>query len=99
MSEQLLKEMDHTVTVTMSGDGMVDTVGKIFNMMRKQVFQDINKPIIQRDTQEVYFDKVDVTEKKEAFLFIFMPRVRRYYTVTARIVLKVKYLDVQEEDK
>ena len=94
MSEQLLKEMDHTVTVTMSGDGMVDTVGKIFNMMRKQVFQDI-----QMDTQEVYFDKVDVTEKKEAFLFIFMPRVRRYYTVTARIVLKVKYLDVQEEDK
>ena len=93
MSEQLLKEMDHTVTVTMSGDGMVDTVGKIFNMM------DINKPIIQMDTQEVYFDKVDVTEKKEAFLFIFMPRVRRYYTVTARIVLKVKYLDVQEEDK
>ena len=68
-------------------------------MMRKQVFQDINKPIIQMDTQEVYFDKVDVTEKKEAFLFIFMPRVRRYYTVTARIVLKVKYLDVQEEDK
>lgn len=99
MSEQLLKEMNHTITVTMRGDGMVDTVGKIFNKMRKQVFQEINKPIIQMDAQEVYFDKVDVEEKKETFLFIFMPRIRRYYTVTARIVLKVKYLDVQEEDK
>ncbi len=97
MSEQLLKEMSHTVTVTMSGEGMTDTVGKIFNMMRKQVFQEIKQPIISMEATEVYFDQVEMTEKKEAFLFIFMPRVRKYYTITARIVLKVNVLEIKED--
>lgn len=97
MSEQLLREIQHETIVTANGMGMEDTVGKIFQSMRKQVFAEIGKPIIQMEAKEVYFDKVDIQEKKETFLFIFMPRVRKYFTVTARIVLTVKYLEIEKE--
>lgn len=99
MEKQLLRETTHEMHVTMSGQGMEDTIGKIFQMMRKQIFSEIPHPILHMDTKEVYFEKVDCVEKKEAFLFIFMPRVKKYYTITARIVLNVKYLDVEKEDK
>lgn len=97
MAEQLLKEVQHETIVTANGMGMEDAVGKIFQAMRKQVFKEFGKPIIQMEAKEVYFDNVKIEEKKETFLFIFMPRIKKYYTVTARIVLTIKYLEVGNE--
>lgn len=94
-SVQVLKTVKKEVTVTMSGQGMDDTVGKIFQMLRKEVFKEIGKPIVQMDTEEVLFEKVDETEKTERFLFVFMPRVKKYFTVTARITVTVKYIDLE----
>lgn len=96
--KQLLNTVRHTIEVTMSGNSMDDTVGKLFQMMRKQVFHDFQKPIIQMEAEEVFFTNVDIKEKKEAFLFLFMPRVKRYFTITAKIVVLVKYLDLEKED-
>lgn len=97
-TKQLLTEKLHEVTITMSGEGMDDTVGNIFKVLRKQVYQDIDRPIIQMETKEVYFEKVDMKEKTEKYMFFFMPRTKKYYTVTARIVVSVKYLDLEKED-
>ena len=47
------------------------------------------------DTEEVLFEKVDETEKTERFLFVFMPRVKKYFTITARITVTVKYIDLE----
>lgn len=96
MSEQLLKEVKHETVITASGAGMDETVSSIFQKMRKQIFSEFGNPIIHMEAIEVYFEKVEVDEKKETFLFIFMPRIRKYFTVTARIVLAVKYLDVKK---
>ena len=95
---QLLATKNHEVVITMSGGSLDDTIGKIFTMLKKQVYSDFNLPIVHMDTQEVYLENIDIVEKKETFLFFFMPRIKQYFTVTARIVLTVKYLDLKKED-
>lgn len=97
-NKQLLKEMNHELVVTASGDSLKDVTGKLFQSMRKQIFMDIQQPIIQMEAEEVFFQKVEAKTMTEHFLFVFWPREKTTYTVIARIVVKVKYLDVVEED-
>ncbi|MEG0166077.1 DUF4312 family protein [Anaerorhabdus sp.] len=94
-STQVLRNKKMEIKVTISGNDFNDTVGKLFQCMRKEVFQEIGKPIIQMDTEEVYFDDVQKTEKTEKFLFVFMPRTKTYFTITARINVIVKYIDLE----
>lgn len=93
---QLLAEMDHTCTVSARGDSLEDLTGRLFQLMRKKVFAEIGRPVIQMDTKEVYFDKVKKEETTEHFMLFFWPRVRTSYEVTARIVVHVKYLNLSE---
>lgn len=93
---QLLKEMDHTITVRARGSSLEDLAGKLFQIMRKQIFQEIDKPIIQMEAKEVYFDQVETEETTEHFMLIFWPRTKTTYEATARIVVTVKYLDINE---
>lgn len=97
-NRQLLEETQHETVVTMSGATIEDTVGKLFQAMRKQIFREFDKPIIQMEAQEVYFEKVDVERKTEKFMLFFWPREKVSYRITAKILVKVKYLDVTKED-
>lgn len=97
-NRQLLVTKDHECMITMTGSSMDDTIGKIFTVLKKQVYADFNLPIIHMDTQQVFFDQVTIKEVKEKYLFFFMPRIKQYFTVTARILLTVKYLDLKKED-
>ncbi len=96
--KQLLQEMDHEMTITMTGGSMENAVANLFQLMRKQIFQEIKYPIIQMEAKEVYFDKVQVQKETERFLFLFMPREKMTVAVTARIVVRVKYLYITKED-
>ena len=53
--KQLLTETEHEMTITMSGDSLENAVGNVFQVMRKQIFEDIKHPIIQMEAKEVYF--------------------------------------------
>lgn len=66
--------------------------------MRKQIFQEISYPIVQMEAKEVYFDEVQVQKETERFMFLFMPREKMTFTITARIVVRVKYLKITKED-
>ncbi|MEI3524865.1 MAG: DUF4312 family protein [Eubacteriales bacterium] len=87
---QLLTEIEHEMTITMTGSSLENAVGNLFQLMRKQIFQEIAHPIIQMEAKEVYFDDVQVQRETEQFLFFFMPREKMYFTITARIVVKSK---------
>lgn len=95
---QLLEEKEHEMTITMTGDSLEGAVGNLFQVMRKQIFEEIGHPIIQMETSAVYFQKVKLKREKERFLFLFMPREKVYFTITAKIVVKVKYLNITKED-
>lgn len=95
---QLLEEKEHEITVTMTGDSLESAVGNLFQAMRKQIFAEIGHPIIQMETTAVYFQNVKLKRETERFLFLFMPREKVYFTITARIVVKVKFLNIAKED-
>lgn len=96
--KQLLEEIRHEVVVTSRGDSLEEVTGKIFQIMRKQVFNDIKGPIIQMEAIEVYFLKMDTKRRTERFLFFFWPREKVTFTITARIVVNVKFLNITKED-
>lgn len=96
--KQLLEEMDHEMILTMTGGSLENAVGNLFQLMRKQIFQEISYPIVQMEAKEVYFDEVQVQKETERFMFLFMPREKMTFTITARIVVRVKYLKITKED-
>lgn len=95
-NDQLLKESLHTTVIKASGQSLQDVTGMVFQLMRRQIFAEVGHPIIQLEAEEVYFDKVVKSERTERFLFLFWPRTRVTYEVTARVVVRVKYLAVEE---
>ena len=50
------------------------------------------------EAKEVYFDEVQVQKETERFMFLFMPREKMTFTITARIVVRVKYLKITKKD-
>lgn len=95
---QLLEEKEHEMVITMSGNSLEDAVANVFQVMRKQIYEEIRHPIIQMEAMAVYFEDVKVKKETERFLFLFMPREKMYFTITAKIIVKVKYLKVSKED-
>lgn len=95
---QLLKEMQYETTIKVSGNTIDEAVGKIFQIMRKQVFKEVGKPIIQMEAEEVYFTDVVTDKTTEHFMVFFWPREKVSYTITAQVIVKIKYLDITEED-
>lgn len=97
-SQQLLSSFTKEIVVSGDGSNLNEAVGSIFQTMRKQIFIEFDKPIIHLEAKEVYFEEMKIDKKTEKFLFIFMPREKQYFTITARIVVEVKYIDLKEED-
>ncbi|MEE3487565.1 MAG: DUF4312 family protein [Bulleidia sp.] len=99
MAEQLLRNITKTFEVTSKGEKYVNVVGDLFTQLRSKVYEDLDgKPLINMKATEVYFDDVKVDKYTERFMFVFWPRERRNYTITARIVVVIDYLDRKEED-
>ena len=93
---QLLEEMEHTITVKARGNSLKDMVNTAFQIMRKRIFQEIDKPIIQLEAKEFYFDELEKEETEEHFMLFFWPRTKTSYEANVRIVVSVKYLNINE---
>ena len=93
---QLLGEMEHTITVKARGNSLKDMVNTAFQIMRKRIFQEIDKPIIQLEAKGVYFDELEKEETEEHFMLFFWPRTKTSYEANVRIVVSVKYLNINE---
>lgn len=94
---QLLEEKSHEMTIRMTGNSLENAVANLFQVMRKQIFEEIPYPIVQLEASEVYFQEVQVQRQTERFMFLFMPREKVYFTITAKLVVRVKYLNITKE--
>ena len=100
MSENYLAEKELSVTVTDSDDDYDTVIGKLFNKVRKQVFEELQRPVIQMETKEFYIEdsKVLRTTKGGQITKYFMPGEKVNYTITARVVVAVKYINLSKEE-
>lgn len=94
MSKQVLENTTMTIKLTAEGESYEQIMGKLFNQLRKQVYKQLNKSIIQMDTNAVYIESEEKSTTTEKFLFFFMPREKTNLTITANIEVVVKYIDL-----
>ena len=50
--KQLLEETEHEMTITMTGSSLENAVSNVFQVMRKQIFEEIRHPIIHMEASE-----------------------------------------------
>lgn len=87
-------EKEVTMKLNASGSSSKDAVGKIFSILRKEIYKEVPEIIIHMEPKDVFIDKIDVKKYKEKFMFVFMPREKEEVKVTATIVVKVKYVKI-----
>lgn len=91
---QLLKETTITLEVNGSGDTLEDATSDIFKKITRNVYKEIGLPVIQMETKEVYFDEISKQESKS----LLPGRKHSKLDVSARIIVSVKYLDIEKEE-
>lgn len=64
LNRQLLKNDDVELIVSGEGDSITKAVSNIFRQVRKEIYKEINKAIINMETKEVYFDSIDTDQTK-----------------------------------
>jgi len=87
-----LIETEVKITLSATGKSKDDAVGKIFANLKKEIYKEVPGIVIQMEPKDVFIDKVDEKIYTEKFLFLFMPREKKEVTLTASLVVNVKYI-------
>ena len=85
------KEID--ITLSSKGKSKADAMGKIFSILRKEVYNHVNGIVIHMEPIDVFIEEFKSKKIKEKFMFIFMPREKEDVKVRATIRINVKYVD------
>ncbi|AIX72438.1 MAG: DUF4312 family protein [Mixta calida] len=87
-----------TTSVLVKGKG--DTRGKAFadalSRVQQQVLQSTNKILLRIEPQDVKVIRAQQSVKKEKFLFFFLARERRNYSVELEITVNVTVIDTDK---
>jgi len=87
-----------TTTVTVSGKG--DTKGKAFadalSRVQSTVLRSTNKILLRIEPQDVQVIRAQESVRKEKFLFFFLARERRTYSVELEITVNVTVIDTDK---
>ncbi|KOC87799.1 DUF4312 family protein [Winslowiella iniecta] len=87
-----------TTTVTVSGKG--DTKGKAFadalSRVQSTVLRSTQKILLRIEPQDVQVIRAQESVRKEKFLFFFLARERRTYSVELEITVNVTVIDTDK---
>ncbi len=90
-NKQLLKRESLTLTMVETGDNANDIVAKVFKQIHSQLYQQVGKPIIQVETDAVYFDEVSEIPPRKGVL----NKGKKQLEIKVRVVLLVRYLEIE----
>lgn len=93
MTKQLLRSEIIEVIMTEKGESQEEVVMKVFRGIQKEIYHIVEKPIIQVETEEVYFDAINEIEKEKGVF----SKGKKELEITMRIILRVKYLEIEKE--
>lgn len=77
------------------GDTQQKAVEDTFKNMRQELGATFEHPIISLRTVDYIVNKVDKTEKEEAYLFIFMKRKVVLWEIDVTIKVEVEYVNIE----
>lgn len=90
IGKQLLQTSQLELIVTAKGADLKEASASIFKQIQQQVYKEIEKPLIQMETEAVYFDEIEEVAK-DGFL---AKKDKTETIVKARVILNVKYLEI-----
>lgn len=92
--EDSLHTQKKEITLSSSGKSKDEAISKIFSSLKGVIYNEIKKPIVYMNTENVYIENIEDKKYVEKFLFIFMPREKREYKITLKINVLVKYINI-----
>lgn len=81
-----------TLTLQASGETQEEALNQILTLMRRQVMQERNGPILYMAPLRLEVTRRSVQTRTERFLWVLFPRVRKQYTLEAQIEVEVRWL-------
>lgn len=89
-NKQLMVRETIEIIMTQKGATQEEIVSKVFKEIHAQIYKQVGKPIIQVETEAVYFDDIkEVIEKKGV-----LKKEKENLEITVRVLLLVRYLDI-----
>ena len=95
INRQLLAETTVELQVSGKGRTLFEASADIFRKIHKQIYHELDVPIIQMETKEVYFEEIKSATPIKRVMNL---NQKNEVTVSAKVILTVKYLDIKEEE-
>ena len=94
MKESSLVTITKEFVLEGKGKTKKDAVESVFSKLRDQAYKSIDYPIVQMTPNEVQILEVKVVDTTEAFMFVFMKRVRQSFQVKMNVEVVIKYIEL-----
>lgn len=91
----MLKEMEHGLTVTGSGESKEKAFHNIFSQLKPMIAKDFSDNIVIRiEPKDVEIEAAIEKMYTERFFGLLFPRQRKYFSITARITMHLHLIEL-----
>ena len=93
-NNRLIKD-NREFILTGKGKNQREAYDNIFSQFKSDVYSKVNGVILQMEPEEGYVISIDENKFTEKFLFLFLPREKREFTIKVRLIVSIKYIETQ----
>ena len=94
MKESSLITINKEFILKGKGKSKKEAVESAFSKLREQVYKTIDYPIVHMIPNEVKILEVKVVDTTEAFMFVFMKRIKQSFRVELSVEVVIKYIEL-----
>lgn len=95
LNRQVLETKTLDLIVTTTASSVEEATTMIFKQINKQIYQKIEALIVQMETEAFYYQDIHEIEAKKSMLPNIGNKKTKKLSVTAKVVLKVKYIEIE----
>lgn len=96
IEKQCMETTKRELILEASGKSKEEVYANIFTKLRKQIYNEVSGVVLHMEPLEVYELSENKEEYTEKFLWLFMPRQKAKYTIKAKVVVLIKYIQNQD---
>ena len=93
-TNSLIKEKREFILIG-KGKNQREAYDKIFSQFKGEIYSQVQGVLIQMEPEEVQVLSIDVKNYTEKFLFLFLPREKQEVTIKVKLIVTVKYIEIQ----
>lgn len=82
-----------SIEVLGNGPTSDQAISNAISSIKKTVFNELEELIVRIEPNEIEVVEAVITERKERFMFILFPRVKRVFSIKLRVEVELKLLN------